>query len=70
TRALGFTRDIGPGGVTYIALGHCHDPQTNSQPFVDKSVDLDGKTPPTLRRTWETAAFPQLLRNAIRWGLG
>jgi type 1 glutamine amidotransferase len=69
TRALGYTRDVGAGGVTYIALGHCHDPQTNSQPFVDKSVDPEGKTPPTLRQTWETAAFPQLLRNAIRWGL-
>jgi type 1 glutamine amidotransferase len=69
TRALGYTRDVGAGGVTYIAIGHCHDPQTNSQPFVDKSVDPEGKTPPVLRVTWETSAFQQLLRNAIGWGL-
>jgi type 1 glutamine amidotransferase len=70
TRALGYTREVGRGGVTYIALGHCHDPVTNSQPFVDKSVDPEGKTPPTLRQTWETAAFQGLLRNAIGWGMG
>src|SRR5262249_45572536 len=26
TRVLGYTRDIGNGGVTYVALGHCHNP--------------------------------------------
>ena len=70
TRVLGYTRDVGAGGVTYIALGHCHDAATNSQPFVDKSVDPEGKTPPVIRTTWETEAFPTLLRNSIRWGMG
>lgn len=70
TRALGFTRDMGEGGVTYIALGHAHTPATNSQPFVDKSVDPEGKTPPVLRVTWEEPAFQTLLRNAITWGMG
>jgi hypothetical protein len=69
TRVLGYTREVGKGAVTYIALGHCHDPATNSQPFVDASVDPEGKTPPTLRQTWETAAFQTLIRNGIEWGM-
>ena len=68
TRVLGYTRDLGRGGVTYIALGHAHSPTTNSQPFVDRSVDPDGKTPPYVRVTWEAPAFQSLLRNAIQWG--
>ena len=70
TRALGYTRDVGKGGVTYIALGHCHSPETNGQPFVDKSVDPDGKTPLLFRGPWETDAFERLLRNALAWGAG
>jgi uncharacterized protein len=70
TRVLGYTRDLGKGGVTYIALGHCHTPSTNSQPYVDKSVDPEGKTPPTLRQTWETDAYQTLIRNSIDWGMG
>ncbi len=69
TRVLGYTRDIGKGGVMYIAIGHCHNPSTNVQPFVDTSVDPEGKTPPTLRQTWETAAFQSLIRNSIDWGM-
>lgn len=65
TRVLGYTRPVGKGSVTYIALGHCHTPATNSQPFVDPSVDPEGTTPPTLRQTWETEAYQQLIRNAI-----
>jgi uncharacterized protein len=70
TRALGCTRDLGHGGVTYVALGHCHTPATNSQPFVDASVVADGTTPLTLHDTWERPAFQTLLRNAISWGMG
>lgn len=70
TRVLGYTRTLGKGGVTYIALGHCHNPGTNSQPFVDSSVTEDGVTPRTLRYTWETDAYQTLLRNAISWGMG
>ena len=69
TRVMAYTRDVGKGGVTYIALGHCHTPATNSQPFVDTSVDPEGKTPPVLRQTWETDGFQQLLRNSIEWGM-
>lgn len=65
TRVLGYTKDLGDGGVTYIALGHCHTPATNVQPYVDESVSPDRKTPPTLRVTWEVPAFENLLRNTI-----
>lgn len=70
TRVMGYTRDVGDGNVTYVALGHAHTPASNSQPFVDKSVDPDGKTPPTLRTSWETDAFGTLMRNAITRAMG
>lgn len=69
TRTLGYTRVTGRGGVAYIALGHCHSPATNVQPFVDASVDPDGRTPTRFRGPWETPEFRQLLDNAIRWGV-
>ena len=68
TRVLGYTRDIGKGGVAYIALGHCHSPLNNVQPFVDASVEESGTTPVSFRGSWETAAFEQLVRNGIVWG--
>jgi type 1 glutamine amidotransferase len=70
TRALGYTRPLGSGGVTYIALGHCHNPTNNLQPSVDRSVDSEGTTPLTFRDPWETPAFQTLLRNAVLWGMG
>ncbi len=69
TRALGYVRDLGNGGVTYIALGHCHNPSNNIQPSVHSSVDPNGSTPLTFRDPWETPAFQTLLRNAITWGM-
>ena len=70
TRVLGYTRQVGRGAVAYIALGHCHTPASSIQPFVDVSVDPEGKTPPLLRGPWETPAFELLLANGIDWGLG
>ncbi len=69
-RALAYVKPLGKGAVAYIALGHCHSPSTNGQPFVDASVDPDGKTPLTFRGSWEIPAFETLLRNALAWGLG
>ncbi len=69
TRALGYLRDHGRGAVAYFALGHCHSPATNGQPFVDGSVDREGRTPPLFRGAWERAPFERLLRNAIDWAL-
>jgi hypothetical protein len=70
TRVLGYTRDIGKGGVAYIALGHCHSPKNNVQPFVDSSVNSAGSTPLLFRGSWETEPFERLLRNGITWGSG
>jgi len=69
TRAIGYTKEVGRGGVAYFTLGHCHSPLSNTQPFVDASVDPSGTTPLQLRGPWETPAFQRLVRNAIAWGL-
>jgi type 1 glutamine amidotransferase len=69
TRTVGFVRQHGAGSVVYFALGHCHSPSTNIQPFVDASVDDAGVTPLHFRGPWETEAFERLLLNAIEWGL-
>lgn len=68
TRVLGYVREIGKGGVAYIALGHCHSSVNNVQPFVDESVQSTGTTPLLFRGAWETEPFAQLLRNGILWG--
>jgi hypothetical protein len=60
---------LGKGAVAYVALGHCHDPSSNIQPFVDESVASHGVTPATFRGSWETEGFVHLLENAVNWGL-
>lgn len=69
TRVLGYVKEVGAGSVAYVALGHCHSPRSNGQPFVDASVADDGVTPTTLRGSWETEGFQKLVRNAVAWGL-
>jgi uncharacterized protein len=66
TRVLGYTREIGNGGVTYFALGHCHNPAIRAA----RTADPADTTPPTFRGAWESDAFMALLRNAITWGMG
>jgi type 1 glutamine amidotransferase len=66
TRVLGYTREVGDGGVTYFALGHCHNPAIRAA----RTVDPADATPPIFRGPWETDAFNLLLRNAIAWGVG
>ena len=61
TRVLGYTRDVGQGGVTYFAMGHCHSPAS-------RQAQPGDPTPATLRGAWDTDAFTTLLRNAIAWG--
>ena len=70
TRVLGYTRALGQGGVTYIALGHCYSPTSPRQPMVDASVHEAGPPPRLFRCAWETEAFERLLRNGINWGIG
>jgi uncharacterized protein len=66
TRVLGYTREVGNGGVTYFALGHCHNPAIRA----GRSADPTDTTPLTFRGSWENDAFAALLRNAIAWGMG
>jgi hypothetical protein len=66
TRVLGYTRDIGDGGVTYFALGHCHNPASRGS----RAADSTDTTPPVFRGAWDAGAFIALLRNTIARGLG
>jgi type 1 glutamine amidotransferase len=61
TRVLGYTRRVGRGGVTYVALGHCHNPVIRAA----LAPDPTDTTPPTFRGSWECDAFLTLLRNAM-----
>jgi hypothetical protein len=63
TRALGYTREMGKGGVTYFALGHCHNPAIRA----GRAGDPLDQSPLTFRGSWESDAFITLLRNAITW---
>jgi uncharacterized protein len=63
TRVLGYTREIGDGGVTYFALGHCHNPASRA----GRTVGASDTQPSIFRGPWETDAFTTLLRNAIAW---
>ena len=69
TRVLGYTRELGEGGITYIALGHCHSPTDTRQRVVDASVQSSGDAPRLFRGSWETEPFEKLLRNGITWGI-
>jgi uncharacterized protein len=66
TRVLGYTRQVGDGGVTYFALGHCHNPAIRAA----RPMDPADRTPPTFRGAWKSDAFIALLRNGIAWGVG
>jgi len=66
TRVIGYTREVGKGGVTYIALGHCHNPAIRAS----RAAEPTDTTPLTFRGSWETDAFLTLLRNAIAAGVG
>ena len=66
TRVLGYARDVGQGGVAYVALGHCHNPAVRA----GRPADPTDTTPLTFRGSWETETFTALLRNGIAWGIG
>ena len=63
TRVLGYARQVGAGAVTYLALGHCHNPYSR----MGRSADSASQQPATFRGPWETRAFLALLSNAIAW---
>lgn len=62
TRVLGYIREVGEGRVTYLALGHCHNPAARS----GRASDPTDKTPPVFHGAWESAQFVTLLRNALQ----
>jgi hypothetical protein len=66
TRVIGYSRQVGQGGVVYFALGHCHNPAIRG----GRPADPADNTPLTFHGSWESAAFITLLRNAITWGVG
>lgn len=61
TRVLGYTREVGKGGVTYFALGHCHNPASRAGRTPDATEQA------TVRGSWNAEPFVALLRNTIRW---
>jgi hypothetical protein len=63
SRVIGYTRAVGNGAVTYIALGHCHNPAIRAA----RAPDPADKTPPVFHGDWERDAFLALLRNAIAY---
>ncbi len=63
TRVLGYARQIGRGGVAYIALGHCHNPAIRAA----RNPDPADTTPAIFHGAWESPAFITILRNAIDW---
>jgi type 1 glutamine amidotransferase len=65
TRVLGYSKEVGQGGVAYVALGHCHNPAIHAT----RNRDPGDKTPPRFHGPWETDAFVKLLRNVIAWGV-
>jgi len=62
TRVIGYSRDVGRGGVAYVALGHCHTPAIRAGRQADDA-------PPVFHGAWESPQFTALLRNAIDWGV-
>ena len=66
TRVIGYTHEVGKGGVAYIALGHCHNPAIRA----GRPANPADTTPPTFHGSWETEGFIALLRNAVAWGVG
>ena len=65
TRVLGYTRQVGDGAVTYLALGHCHNPYSR----MGRTAGGGSEQPATFRGPWESSAFSTLLSNAIAWAM-
>lgn len=65
SRVVAYTREVGKGGVVYVALGHCHNPASRA----GRAPDPADKTPPIFRGVWDNDSFLTLLRNTIAWGM-
>lgn len=63
TRVLAYTKQVGQGGVTYVALGHCHSPAARPE----RVADPNDPVPATFFAPWENEGFRRLLGNAVRF---
>lgn len=63
TRVLGYTREMGTGAITYLALGHCHNPYSRT----GRPAGAGSASPATFKGPWEQRPFMTLLGNAIDW---
>jgi len=65
TRVLGYTRRVGGGAVTYLALGHCHNPYSR----MGRTTGAGSEPPATFRGPWDGGPFTTLVGNAITWAI-
>ena len=65
TRVLGYTRPVGNGAVTYLALGHCHNPYSR----MGRTTGAGSEPPATFRGPWDGGPFTTLVGNAITWAI-
>ena len=64
SRVIAYTRRPGQGAVTYVTLGHCHNPAIRA---ARPSIDPNDVTPAISHGAWGSDAFTRLLRNALAW---
>jgi hypothetical protein len=57
-RPLMYKRNVGEGGVLYLALGHCN------RPF---DTPPSGQPQPDRRGPWNTPVYQELIRRGIEW---
>jgi hypothetical protein len=65
SRVVGYSREVGDGGVAYFTFGHCHDPGTRAPGAAERT-----DAPPVFRAPWKSPAVTTLLQNAVAWGIG
>jgi uncharacterized protein len=61
-RPLMYHRQVGDGGVLYLALGHCNRPFDKPRPDAPDSPDRRGP--------WAEPVFKELIRRGIDWAAG
>lgn len=61
-RPLMYRRNVGRGGVLYLALGHCNRPFDKPRPEMEDRPDLRGP--------WSTSLYQELVRRGIDWAAG
>ena len=65
SRVVGYSREVGEGGIASFVFGHCHNPGSRAPGAAERT-----DAPPVFRTPWENPAVTTLLQNAIAWGVG